>query len=142
LTRARSPVLGAYSRETDFLDDGSGAPISHAHILFDKTTGEYRLFNDHWYPLGSHDCGIWIVRDGLSQEVHRSSRGIRLEPGDEITSAARWWCSKASKAGGVPESGANLLGLGLISQIPVSDQLADCRRSLTGDFAATKCPIG
>jgi len=56
----------------------------HAHILFDKTTAEYRLFNDHWYPLGSHDCGIWIVRDGLSQEVHRSSRGIRLEPGDEI----------------------------------------------------------
>jgi hypothetical protein len=56
----------------------------HAHILFDKTTGEYRLFNDRWYPLGSHDCGIWIVRDGLSQEVHRNSRGTRLEPGDEI----------------------------------------------------------
>ena len=56
----------------------------HAHILFDKATGEYRLFNDNWYPLGSHDCGIWIVRDGLSQEVHRNSRGIRLEPGDEI----------------------------------------------------------
>ena len=24
----------------------------HAHILFDKTTGEYRLFNDRWYPRG------------------------------------------------------------------------------------------
>jgi len=56
----------------------------HAHILFDKATGEYRLFNDHWYPLGSHDCGIWIVREGLSQEVHRSSRGTKLEPRDEI----------------------------------------------------------
>ena len=56
----------------------------HAHILFDKAACEYRLFNDRWYPLGSHDCGIWIVRDGLSQEVHRNSRGTKLEPGDEI----------------------------------------------------------
>jgi FHA domain len=56
----------------------------HAHILFDRTSGEYRLFNDRWYPLGSHDCGIWIVRDGMSQQVHRDSRGTRLEPGDEI----------------------------------------------------------
>jgi hypothetical protein len=56
----------------------------HAHILFDKTTREYRIFNDRWYPLGSHDCGIWIVRDGLSQEVHRNGRGTKLEPGDEI----------------------------------------------------------
>jgi len=56
----------------------------HAHITFDKATGEYRLFNDRWYPLGSHDCGTWIIRDGMSQEVHRDSRGVRLEPGDEI----------------------------------------------------------
>lgn len=56
----------------------------HAHITFDKTTKEYRLFNDRWYPLGSHDCGIWIVRDGMSQEVHRNSRGTKLEAGDEI----------------------------------------------------------
>ena len=56
----------------------------HAHILFDKTNGDYRLFNDHWYPLGSHDCGIWIVRDGLSREVHRDGRGTKLQPGDEI----------------------------------------------------------
>jgi hypothetical protein len=56
----------------------------HAHIAFDKATGEYRLFNDRWYPLGGHDCGTWIVRDGMSQEVHRDSRGTRLEPGDEI----------------------------------------------------------
>lgn len=57
----------------------------HAHIQFDRTTGEYRLFNDRWYPRpGSGDCGTWIVRDGMSQEVHRSARGSKLEAGDEI----------------------------------------------------------
>ena len=58
----------------------------HGHILFDKAAGEYRLFNDRWYARGprSGECGIWIVRDGLSREVHRDSRGTRLEPGDEI----------------------------------------------------------
>ena len=71
----------AFTEDTEV---NSSVSREHAHILFEKTTGEYRLFNDRWYPLGSHDCGIWIVRDGLSQEVHRSSRGIRLEPGDEI----------------------------------------------------------
>ena len=29
-------------------------------------------------------CGLWIIRDGLSQEVHRTPRGTKLEPGDEI----------------------------------------------------------
>lgn len=56
----------------------------HAHIDYDKTTGEYRLFNDRWYKLGSPDCATWIVRDGLSHEVHRNTRGVRLEAGDEI----------------------------------------------------------
>ena len=56
----------------------------HAHITFDKATGEYRLFNDRWYPLGGHACGTWIVRDGMSQEVPRNTRGTKLEPGDEI----------------------------------------------------------
>jgi hypothetical protein len=59
----------------------------HAHILFDKPTGEYRLFNDRWYPRGESgqpECGIWIVRDGLSLEVHRNARGAKLEAGDEI----------------------------------------------------------
>lgn len=57
----------------------------HAHILFDVASGEYRLYNDRWYqrsePTGP---GAWIVRDGMSQEVHRTSRGVKLEPGDEI----------------------------------------------------------
>ena len=58
----------------------------HAHIQYDRATGEYRLFNDRWYERGPRpgECGIWIVRDGMSQEVHRDSRGARLEHGDEI----------------------------------------------------------
>jgi hypothetical protein len=59
----------------------------HAHIRHDRATGEYRLFNDRWYKLdgpGTPDCGIWIVRDGLSHEVHRDSRGAKLEHGDEV----------------------------------------------------------
>jgi hypothetical protein len=59
----------------------------HAHIVYDKAAGEYRLFNDRWYkrdPSGAPACGIWIVRDGLSQEVHRTARGTKLESGDEI----------------------------------------------------------
>jgi hypothetical protein len=56
----------------------------HAHIAVDKASGECRLYNDRWYQLGSHDCGTWIVRDGMSLEVHRNSRGTKLEHGDEI----------------------------------------------------------
>ena len=55
----------------------------HAHIAHDRATGEYRLFNDRWYARGG-DCSTWIVRDGMSQEVHRTARGTKLEPGDEI----------------------------------------------------------
>jgi pSer/pThr/pTyr-binding forkhead associated (FHA) protein len=55
----------------------------HAHIDRDSTTGEYRLFNDRWYERGA-DCGTRIVRDGVSIEVHRDTRGRRLERGDEI----------------------------------------------------------
>jgi len=59
----------------------------HAHILHDKKTGEFRLFNDRWYTRGNkaeNNCGLWIVRDGMGQEVHRDTRGTRLLPGDEI----------------------------------------------------------
>lgn len=58
----------------------------HAHIMFDKAAGEYRLFNDRWYPRGTRagECGTWVVRDGMSLEVHRDARGAKLEPGDEI----------------------------------------------------------
>ena len=59
----------------------------HAHIIFHKRTGEYRLYNDRWYKPGNKSdggCGLWIIRDGLSQEVHRNARGTKLQPGDEI----------------------------------------------------------
>jgi len=59
----------------------------HAHIIHDKKTGEYRLFNDRWYKRDNkagNNCGLWIVRDGMGQEVHRDTRGTRLLPGDEI----------------------------------------------------------
>ncbi len=59
----------------------------HAHIIRDKDSGEYRLFNDRWYTRANKtedNCGLWIVRDSMGQEVHRDSRGTRLAAGDEI----------------------------------------------------------
>ena len=34
--------------------------------------------------MARSDCGIWIVRDGMSHAVHRDTRGVKLEAGDEI----------------------------------------------------------
>ena len=59
----------------------------HAHILYSKKTGEYRLFNDRYYkgaPKADEACGLWILRDGLSRAIHRDARGVRLQAGDEI----------------------------------------------------------
>jgi len=55
----------------------------HAHILYHKREGEYRIYNDRFYKPGAN-CGVWIMRDGMSHEVHRTARGMRLEAGDEI----------------------------------------------------------
>ena len=55
----------------------------HAHILRSPQTGEYRLFNDRWYK-DQAQCGIWVVRDNLSQPVHRGARGFLLKNADEI----------------------------------------------------------
>jgi hypothetical protein len=55
----------------------------HAHIMYSKTTGDYRLFNDRTSGSGSA-CGLWIIRDGLSRAVQRDSRGLKLKHGDEI----------------------------------------------------------
>ncbi len=76
------------SRRNDlvFLDeDETGKTVSreHAHIVRSSAKGEYRLFNDRSYR-GESNCGLWIVRDGLSYPVHRSSRGTLLQAGDEI----------------------------------------------------------
>ena len=77
---------GGLFRRNDIVIDHETVSREHAHIQHDRTTGEYRLFNDRWYVRGPRpaECGIWIVRDGMSQEVHRDSRGARLEHGDEI----------------------------------------------------------
>jgi hypothetical protein len=58
----------------------------HAHILHHKSSGDYRIYNDRWYRSGvsKGNCGLWIIRDGLSQEVHRDIRGAKLQHGDEI----------------------------------------------------------
>ena len=79
---------GGMARRNDlaFVEDSDvnrSVSREHAHIDYDHTTGEYRLFNDRWYARGA-DCGTRIVRDGVSLEVHRDTRGTRLEPGDEI----------------------------------------------------------
>ena len=55
----------------------------HAHIVCSPKTGEYRLFNDRAYK-GEPNCALWIVRDGLSQPVHRSTHGTLLQNSDEI----------------------------------------------------------
>jgi len=59
----------------------------HAHIALDRKSSEYRIYNDRWYKAGAKpdsSCGLWILRDGLSQPVHRNGRGVPLMPGDEI----------------------------------------------------------
>jgi len=68
-------------------DDEISRTVSreHAHIRHDAGSGEYRLFNDRFYNRDKGEsCGIWIIRDGLSQEVHRNTRGVRLQDRDEI----------------------------------------------------------
>ena len=70
----------AFSEESE---ENRSVSREHAHIDYDKNTGEYRLFNDRWYARGT-DCGTRIVRNGVSLEVHRDTRGTRLESGDEI----------------------------------------------------------
>ena len=85
--RARGPSRRndlAFTEETEI---NCTVSREHAHILYSKKTGEYRLFNDRWYRQVKQEpgnCGLWIIRDGLSQEVHKNARGAKLQPGDEI----------------------------------------------------------
>ena len=76
------------SRQNDLAfseDNETNRTVSreHAHLLYSPKTGEYRIFNDRWYK-GEANCGLWIVRDGLSQPVHRGAHGTLLKNGDEI----------------------------------------------------------
>lgn len=80
------------SRRNDiaFVDDSAiNRTVSreHAHIELEKPTQEYRLFNDRYYDLTARKsglCGLWVIRDGKSHEVHRGPRGFKLQDGDEI----------------------------------------------------------
>ncbi len=79
---------GGPSRRNDIAfteDSDRNGTVSreHAHILRSSRSGECRIFNDRTYK-GEANCGIWIVRDGLSRPVHRGTRGTLLESGDEI----------------------------------------------------------
>ncbi len=67
-------------------DESRTVSREHAHIMYSKKTGEYRLFNDRTYDATQKNavCGVWILRDGISHEVHHGARGTRLQPGDEI----------------------------------------------------------
>ena len=59
----------------------------HAHILYAKKSAECLLFNDRVYTPGSKsngNCGLWVIRDGLSIEVHKGAKGFPLQAGDEI----------------------------------------------------------
>jgi pSer/pThr/pTyr-binding forkhead associated (FHA) protein len=74
----------AFTEETQI---NSTVSREHAHILYFKNTGEYRLYNDRFYRQEKNvagSCGLWIIRDGLSREVHRDARGLKLKQGDEI----------------------------------------------------------
>jgi hypothetical protein len=66
-------------------EDSAGKTVSrqHAHIERDATTGQYRLFNDRVYK-GAENCGVYLMRGGSSQAVHRGGHGTLLQPGDEI----------------------------------------------------------
>ena len=80
----------AFSGEADA---GESVSREHAHIVRAPDSGEYRLFNDRTYK-GDGNCGLWIVREGLSNPVHRSTRGTLLQAGDEIhlgTAVLRFW---------------------------------------------------
>jgi len=76
---------GGPSRRNDlaFTEDSATVSREHAHITRSSKTGECRIFNDRNYR-GESNCGIWIVREGMSQAVHRGARGALLRSGDEI----------------------------------------------------------
>ena len=68
---------------TEDSEANSTVSREHAHIVASQKNSSYRLFNDRIYK-GDSNCGLWIVRDGLSQPVHRGPRGTPLKSGDEI----------------------------------------------------------
>ena len=66
-------------------DDAIGKTVSrqHAHVELDVKTSQYRLFNDRIYK-GADQCGLYLLRAGVSQPIHRGGHGLLLQSGDEI----------------------------------------------------------
>lgn len=65
----------------------------HAHIVHDKKTGEYRLFNDRWYTRGTRrritaGCGLFAMAWGKRCIAIRGGRGCCL--GMRFTWARQW----------------------------------------------------
>ena len=89
LGRTREAVQsGGPTRRNDIAfseNDNAGKSVSrqHAHIERDAKTNQYRLFNDRIYK-GAENCGVYLIRAGVSQPVHRGGHGVVLKPGDEI----------------------------------------------------------
>jgi pSer/pThr/pTyr-binding forkhead associated (FHA) protein len=87
--RTREAVqAGGPTRRNDVAfveEDAVGKTVSrqHAHIERDAKGGQYRLFNDRVYK-GADNCGVYVVRGGVSQPVHRGGHGSLLRDGDEI----------------------------------------------------------
>jgi hypothetical protein len=65
-----------------FTESGGGVnetvSRAHAHIAYEPTTGRFRLHDD-----GS-EHGTGIIRGGKTISVLRGTRGVRLEPEDEV----------------------------------------------------------
>jgi hypothetical protein len=89
LGRTRDAVqTGGPTRRNDiaFADDdiiGKSVSRQHAHVERDPKTHQYRLFNDRIYK-GAENCGVYLVRAGVSEPVHRGGHGAVLKSGDEI----------------------------------------------------------
>ncbi len=87
--RTRDAVqTGGPTRHNDIAfseEDSVSKSVSrqHAHIEREAKTGMYRLFNDRIYK-GAENCGVYVIRAGVSQPVHRGGHGSLLQDGDEI----------------------------------------------------------
>jgi len=75
---------GAIHRRNDLAFADESVSREHAHIDYDKATGEYRLFNDPLLPPAAPIPAPASSATSVSREVPRDTRGTRLEPGDEV----------------------------------------------------------
>jgi FHA domain len=62
----------------DACDENRTVSRRHAHVLYRPASREYRVYDDN-SARGTH-----IVRDGVTIPVPPGTRGVRLQPGDEL----------------------------------------------------------